>query len=85
MGMNTNKFDYELGASKILSTSSDSERRLTGFDKPRDLPTDGRNSRLNEASEIYGDYQTAEEFGYVTRGYVLTFHFFQCCPLSGPR
>jgi amino acid transporter len=27
-----------------------------------------RGSKANEASDLYGDVQTAEEYGYVTRG-----------------
>jgi amino acid transporter len=27
-----------------------------------------RGSKANEASDLYGDIQTAEEYGYVTRG-----------------
>lgn len=27
-----------------------------------------RGSQVNEASDIYGDVQTAEEYGYVSRG-----------------
>lgn len=27
-----------------------------------------RGSKLNEASDMYGDIQTAEEYGYVSRG-----------------
>ena len=27
-----------------------------------------RGSKVNEASDLYGDIQTAEEYGYVTRG-----------------
>ena len=70
MGVDTNKYDFEINSPKNLSSSTESERRLTGFDNPHNLPADGRESRIGEASEIYGDYQTAEEFGYVTRGYV---------------
>lgn len=29
-----------------------------------------RGSKINEATDIYGDVQTAEEYGYVSRGYV---------------
>lgn len=29
-------------------------------------------ARTNEAKDIYGDVQTAEEYGYVSRGYVCT-------------
>ena len=68
--MDTDKYEFELDLPKNLSNSTESERRLTGFDDPHNFPTDGRNSCIGEASEIYGDYQTAEEFGYVMRGYV---------------
>jgi yeast amino acid transporter len=27
-----------------------------------------RGSKVNEASDLYGDVQTAEEYGYVSRG-----------------
>lgn len=27
-----------------------------------------RGSKVNEASDVYGDIQTAEEYGYVSRG-----------------
>ena len=27
-----------------------------------------RGSKVNEASDLYGDIQTAEEYGYVSRG-----------------
>ena len=30
-----------------------------------------RGARVNEATEMFGDVQTAEEYGYVARGYVL--------------
>ena len=30
-----------------------------------------RGSKINEATDIYGDVQTAEEYGYVARGYVV--------------
>lgn len=36
-----------------------------GHPEPDD-PADG--TRVNEAKDIYGDIQTAEEYGYVTRG-----------------
>jgi hypothetical protein len=29
-----------------------------------------RGSKINEATDMYGDVQTAEEYGYVARGYV---------------
>lgn len=32
---------------------------------------DSKTGRLNEAGEIYGDLQTAEEYGYVSRGYIF--------------
>ena len=45
-----------------------------------------RGARVNEATELFGDVQTAEEYGYVTRGYVLwtvayawRFHTDPCC------
>ncbi len=28
-----------------------------------------RGSKINEATDLYGDVQTAEEYGYVARGY----------------
>jgi len=31
----------------------------------------GRHGRLNEAADLYGNAAEAEEYGYVTRGYVL--------------
>jgi hypothetical protein len=29
-----------------------------------------RGSKVNEATDMYGDLQTAEEYGYVARGYL---------------
>lgn len=31
---------------------------------------ESKQSRISEAAALYGDIQTAEEYGYVTRGYV---------------
>lgn len=33
---------------------------------------DEKGIRMGEAADMYGDLATAEEFGYVTRGYVDT-------------
>lgn len=33
-------------------------------------PTQIKDSRLLEAAEIYGNVETAEKYGYVTRGYI---------------
>lgn len=33
---------------------------------------DIKDDRMLEASEIYGNLETAEKYGYVTRGYVQT-------------
>lgn len=68
MGVNTDRYSLELSEVKDPETSIDTEHRISGLNNPH--PDDGTNFRLGEASEIYGDYQTAEEFGYVSRGYV---------------
>ena len=70
MGVDTNKYEFELDVPKDLSSSIESERRLTGNSNAHDAPADSRASWIGEASEMYGDYHTAEDFGYVTRGYV---------------
>lgn len=31
---------------------------------------ESKEGRITEAAALYGDIQTAEEYGYVTRGYV---------------
>lgn len=31
---------------------------------------ESKSGRMNEAADIYGNIETAEEYGYVTRGYV---------------
>ena len=31
--------------------------------------------KIGEAADIFGDVQTAEEYGYVSRGYVSSFRF----------
>ena len=33
--------------------------------------TEERGVRIGEAADIFGDLETAEDFGYVSRGYVL--------------
>lgn len=35
-----------------------------------DNGVESKEGRINEAAAMYGDIQTAEEYGYVTRGYV---------------
>lgn len=40
----------------------------TPVDSPSSL--DIKDGRVLEASEVYGDIETAEKYGYVTRGYV---------------
>ena len=32
---------------------------------------DEKGIRIGEAADMYGDVESAEEYGYVTRGYVL--------------
>jgi hypothetical protein len=34
-----------------------------------------RGSKANEATDMYGDAATAEEYGYVARGYGLILHY----------
>jgi hypothetical protein len=33
---------------------------------------DMKDARMLEASEVYGDFETAEKYGYVTRGYAYS-------------
>lgn len=39
------------------------------YDDPSRIIED-KGIKIGEASEVYGDIQTAEDFGYVNRGYV---------------
>ena len=39
------------------------------YDHPRRITAE-RGLQLDEAADMYGDVETAEEHGYVTRGYV---------------
>lgn len=51
------------------------EKELHDTPSP-EIPRDGAAppytiNRMGEAADMYGDIQTAEEYGYVTRGYVV--------------
>lgn len=37
----------------------------------RHTAVEHKGSRVGEAADVYGDIQTAEELGYVSRGYVV--------------
>lgn len=39
---------------------------------------DEKGTRIGEAADMYGDLATAEEYGYVSRGYVETQAFCIC-------
>jgi len=41
------------------------------YDDPSHL-IEQKGMKMGEAADVYGDIQTAEDFGYVTRGYVRT-------------
>lgn len=41
---------------------------VTPIDTPPSVEM--KDARLMEAAELYGDIETAEKYGYVTRGYV---------------
>ncbi|KAI9767768.1 MAG: hypothetical protein M1840_005449 [Geoglossum simile] len=56
----TDKMDYNMAekAEKDVSPAYDGQRRRSSVKYPR----------IGEATELYGDVQTAEEYGYVSRG-----------------
>jgi len=56
----TDKMDYNIAekAEKDASPAYDGQRRRSSIKDPR----------IGEAAELYGDIQTAEEYGYVSRG-----------------
>lgn len=39
------------------------------YDEPSRI-IDDKGMKMGEAADVYGDIQTAEDFGYVSRGYV---------------
>lgn len=39
-----------------------------------DEPSATYTTGANEAKDIYGDIETAEEYGYVTRGYAMIYY-----------
>ena len=43
--------------------------RPTSYDEKTGGPIEEKDMRIKEAAAMYGDFQTAEELGYVTRGY----------------
>lgn len=46
------------------------EKETSGeYDGPRIV--DERGTGIDEAADMYGDLQTAEDYGYVTRGYAI--------------
>jgi yeast amino acid transporter len=60
----------------LIATMAEKEAEL-GVDSPADhhyhqdelsKMAARRGSKANEASDLYGDVQTAEEYGYVSRG-----------------
>jgi hypothetical protein len=62
--MANEKAHYELGTSDAG----------TGYDhKDAADIVASRGNHIGEAADIYGDVQTAEEYGYVSRGYALYF------------
>ena len=53
----------------VVTDASDLERQLT---HPVGLGgAEDKELRIQEAGELYGNLAAAEEYGYVTRGYVL--------------
>ena len=57
----------ELEKSRTESALCDDPSRM--YDDPYRITAE-RGLQLGEAADMYGDVQTAEEHGYVTRGYV---------------
>ncbi len=41
------------------------------YDDPSQI-IEHKGMRMGEAADVYGDIQTAEDYGYVSRGYVST-------------
>ena len=56
--------------------SSESSRHLDPFEHVDGIASDGSSPWVGEAAEMYGDYETAQELGYVTRGYGCESHRF---------
>lgn len=55
--------DYEVG---VAVSSDGKEYHIEEVNKAEAR----RGSKINEATDLYGDVQTAEEYGYVARGFV---------------
>jgi amino acid transporter len=58
--MANEKANYELGSEAVPAYDHKDAAGIVA----------SRGNNIGEAADIYGDVQTAEEYGYVSRGYV---------------